>query len=109
MLVVKNRFPNAARVGSFPNTAAGGAHVIDRGISRDSGDSRNTTCAVRSDQTPAHGGVEARIDCRRSLLLGMQGYAHGGGNEESSGKIALDTSQIALPMNEECITARPCN
>src|SRR5580704_17376188 len=108
MLIVKNRLPNAARVGSFPNTAAGGAHVIDRGISGDSGNSRNTTRAVWSDQTPAHGGVQARIDCRRSFLLGMQGYAHGGGNKESSGKVG-DASQIALQMIEECITARPYN
>ena len=61
-LRVKDRFPYLAAVGGLPNAASRRAHVIGRGVAGDSGDGRNASGAMRTDQSPAHGGVKTGVN-----------------------------------------------
>src|ERR1700734_3704569 len=105
MLIVKNRFPDAARVSRLPHAAPRRAHVIDRGVARNSGYSGDAARAVRSDRTPAHGGINAGINGLRILLLGGQRCGRDDESKEIRGHVTLCASQEILRKNKKCITA----
>ena len=106
MLIVKNRFPDAARVGCLPYAAARRTHVIDCGIARDSNYSGDAARAVRSNQTPAHGRIETRVNGLGILLLGGQRRGRHRECKEDQGEVILCASQNLLRKNKKCITVR---
>src|SRR6202043_1182032 len=77
VLIVEDRRPGQAGVGSFPDAAANRAEVKDVGIARDSGGSDGTPAPERSDHPPTEAVKEA------SGRLGGKG---GGKSEDGQAK-----------------------
>ena len=62
VLLVEDREPDFTCVGGFPDAAAGSGHVVGGWVAGDAGDAGDASGAVRADEAPAHGGIEAGID-----------------------------------------------
>src|ERR1700756_5512313 len=68
VLRVENREPNLTCVGGFPDAAAGSGHVVGGWVAGDAGYAGDASGAVRADEAPAHGGIEAGVDGDGRLL-----------------------------------------
>src|SRR6266849_6541619 len=60
-LLIENREPRIAKVGSLPHAAVHRGHVKDIGLLRNAADGHGASAAKRPDTAPAHFGIKFRI------------------------------------------------
>src|SRR5579864_1336318 len=62
MLLVENRLPDSAAVGRLPHAASWSPHIVDCWIAGHTSDRGHPSCAIGSDQPPAHSRIETGIN-----------------------------------------------